>query len=97
VSDLAADVALQAAAAAYAAYRAAGGPARLCSTADFATAAAVQGHLLQFYSPRALDRDESGENRARSGKRPDRMLRQPLTMFRIDHLLDLLAPITERC
>ncbi len=91
VSDLAADVAPQAAAAAHAAYRAAGGPARLGSPADFATAVAVQGHLLQFYSRRALDRDESAENRARSGKRLDHMLRQPLTMSRIDHLLGLLT------
>ena len=91
VSNLAADVAPQAAAAAHAAYRAAGGPARLGSPADFATAVAVQGHLLQFYSRRALDRDESAENRARSGKRLDHMLRQPLTMSRIDHLLGLLT------
>jgi len=91
MSDLAADVTLQAAQAAYAAYRTAGGPGRLSSTADFATAAAVQGHLLQFYSRRALDRDESPENRARSRKRLDYMLRQPLTLSRIDRLLDHLA------
>jgi aminoglycoside phosphotransferase (APT) family kinase protein len=91
VSDLAAYLGLQAAQAAHAAYRAAGGPARLSRTADFATAAAVQGHLLQFYSRRALDRDESGESRARSRKRLDHMLRQPLTMSRIDRLLDLPA------
>ncbi len=91
VSDLAADVAPHAAAAAHAAYRAAGGPARLGSPADFAAAVAVQGHLLQFYSRRALDLDECGENRARSRKRLDHMLRQPLTMSRIDHLLGLLT------
>ncbi len=91
ICDLAADVAPQAAQAGYAAYRAAGGPARLSGTADFATAAAVQGHLLQFYSRRALDPGESAENRARSRKRLDHMLRQPLTLSRIDRLLDLLA------
>jgi len=51
----------------------------------------VQGHLLQFYSRRALDPGESAENRARSRKRLDHMLRQPLTLSRIDRLLDLLA------
>lgn len=91
MSDLAADVSPQAAQAAYAAYQAAGGPATLSRTAHFATAAAVQGHLLQFYSRRALDPNESGENRARSSNRLDHMLRQPLTMSRIDRLLELLA------
>jgi Ser/Thr protein kinase RdoA (MazF antagonist) len=91
VSDLAADVAPLAAQAAYDAYQAGGGPARLSRVADFAMAVAVQGHLLQFYSQRALDRAESSENRARSRKRLDHILAQPLTMSRIDRLLDLLA------
>jgi len=91
ICDLAADVTPQAARAGYAAYRTAGGPARLSRTADFATAAAVQGHLLQFYSRRALDPVESPENKARSRKRLDHMLRQPLTMSRIGYLLGLLA------
>lgn len=91
VSDLAADVSPHAAQAAYAAYRAAGGPARLSRPADFATAIAVQGHLLQFYGRRALDQAESAENRARSRKRLDQILSQPLTTSRIDHLLGLLT------
>jgi Ser/Thr protein kinase RdoA (MazF antagonist) len=91
VSDLAADASPQAARAAYAAYRAAAGPARLSSPADFATAIAVQGHLLQFYGRRALDRAESAENRARSRKRLNQILTQPLTRSRIDHLLGLLT------
>jgi hypothetical protein len=92
LSDLAADVAPRAAQAAYAACRAAGGPATLTGIGDFATAAAVQGHLLQFYSRRALDPGESAENRTRSGKRLVHLLSQPLTMSRIGRLLDLVAP-----
>jgi hypothetical protein len=82
----------QAAQAAYAAYRAAGGPARLSRPADFATRPSpCRGHLLQFYGRRALDRAESAENRARSRKRLDQILSQPLTMSRIDRLLSLLT------
>jgi aminoglycoside phosphotransferase (APT) family kinase protein len=91
VSGLAADAGTQAARTAYAAYQAAGGPARLSGPADFATAIAVQGHLLQFYGRRALDRAESAENRARSRKRLDQILSQPLTTSRIDRLLGLLT------
>jgi len=91
LAAIAADLAAPAASAAYAAYREAGGPARLSRTADFAMAAAVQGHLLQFFSRRALGRDESPENRTRSRERLGHLLRQPLTMSRIDRLLDLLA------
>jgi Ser/Thr protein kinase RdoA (MazF antagonist) len=91
VSDLAADVSPQAAQAAYAAYRTAGGPARLSGLADFATAITVQGHLLQFYGRRALDEAESAENRARSRKRLDQILSQLLTMSGIDHLLGRLT------
>jgi hypothetical protein len=65
--------------------------ARLSGTEDFATAIAVQGHLLQFYGRRALDRAESAENRARPRKRLDQILSQPLTRSRIDDLLDLLT------
>ncbi|HEY2443604.1 MAG TPA: aminoglycoside phosphotransferase family protein [Streptosporangiaceae bacterium] len=89
--DLAVDVAPAAARDGYAAYRAAGGPARLTGAADFGMAAVVQGHLLQFYSRRALDQAESAENRARSRKRMDQILRQPVTMARIDRLLDLIT------
>jgi aminoglycoside phosphotransferase (APT) family kinase protein len=91
VADLAADAGLDVALAAYAAYQAAGGPARLTRVADFSTAAAVQGHLLQFYSRRALDPTESRRNRIRAGRRLDHILGQPLTIARIKHLLALLA------
>lgn len=90
ICDLAADIAPLAARDCYAAYQEADGPARLSVTADFAMAVAVQGHLLQFYSRRALDPGEPEENRARSCKRLDHMLRQPLTQARADYLLDLI-------
>ncbi len=73
----------------YAAYRAAGGTARLSRISDFATAAAVPGHLLQFYGRRALD---PAENATRARRRLDHMLRQPLSLSRIDRLLHLLRP-----
>jgi Ser/Thr protein kinase RdoA (MazF antagonist) len=91
VCDLAADLSLDAASAAYAAYQAAGGPGRLSSHADFAMAAAAQGHLLQFYSRRALDTGESAENRARSSRRLHDMLLQPLTRAWADYLLNLIG------
>ncbi|HEY1322798.1 MAG TPA: phosphotransferase [Streptosporangiaceae bacterium] len=91
LSDLAVDVSLAAAAAAHHAYQAAAGPARLTGASDFATAVAVQGHLLEFYSRRALDPAESAQNAARSRGRLDRMLRQPLTRSRVSRLLRLLA------
>jgi Ser/Thr protein kinase RdoA (MazF antagonist) len=89
ICDLAADVSTDAARDGYAAYLAAGGPARLGSLADFAMAAAAQGHLLQFYSRRALGAGESAENHARSAKRLHDMLSQPLTMTWAGYLLDL--------
>jgi aminoglycoside phosphotransferase (APT) family kinase protein len=87
LSDLAADVAPSAAREAYAAYQAAGGPARLATAADFATAVAVQGHLLRFYGQRGLDPDVDTETRNRSKKRLDQMLRQPVTIGWIGRLL----------
>jgi hypothetical protein len=72
-------------------YLAAGGPARVTGVADFATATAIQGHLLQFYNRRALDPDDAPDNRARARRRLDHMTRQPLTLARADRLLSLLA------
>lgn len=89
ICDLAEDLSPDAARAGYAAYLAAGGPARLRSLADFAMAAAAQGHLLQFYSRRALDAGEQAENKARSSKRLHHMLSQPLTLAWAGYLLNL--------
>ena len=91
VADIAMDVTLPAARDVYESYRATGGPAEVSTAADFATAAAVQGHLLQFYSRRALDQDESQDNRSRARRRLDHMTRQPLTLARVDRLLSLLG------
>jgi len=91
ICDLAADLSPDAARDGYAAYLTAGGPARLSSLADFAMAAAAQGHLLQFYSRRALDAGESAENHARSAKRLHDMLSQPLTQAWAGYLLDVIG------
>jgi aminoglycoside phosphotransferase (APT) family kinase protein len=76
---------------AYRAYRDAGGPARISGVADFSTAVAVQGHLLQLYGRRALDAAESAENRSRSGRRLAAMLTRPLTVPHLDELLAALS------
>jgi aminoglycoside phosphotransferase (APT) family kinase protein len=89
IADLAADLGPRAAQAAHAAYQANGGPAALTATADFAMAAAIQGHLLRFYSRRALDPAEPAESTTRARARLDHMLRQPLTLAQARHLLDL--------
>jgi Ser/Thr protein kinase RdoA (MazF antagonist) len=91
VWDLAADASPAGALAAYQAYQAVGGPARVTVTGDFSIAAAVQGHLLELYGRRALDPDESEENASRARDRLDHMLGQPLTPARIGQLLELLA------
>jgi Ser/Thr protein kinase RdoA (MazF antagonist) len=91
ICDLAADLAPAAARDGYQAYLAAGGPGRLRSAADFTMAVAVQGHLLQIYSHRALNPAESAENRARSRARLAHMLRQPITLDGIADLLDVVA------
>ncbi|SEG90927.1 Phosphotransferase enzyme family protein [Nonomuraea solani] len=75
------------AAAAYDAYRAAGGPGRLAEPADFSMAIAEQGHLLEFYIRRALSPQETDENRSRARGRIGTMLGRPLTTARIDALL----------
>jgi hypothetical protein len=91
LADLAADAGQQAAADAWAGYRAASGPARLTRPADFTMAVAVQGHLLQFYGLRALDPGENADTRARARRRLHRMLDQPVTLQLIGRLLDLAS------
>lgn len=89
LTDLAVDLGTAEAIAAYAAYRAAGGPAELTGPADFATAIAVQGKLLRFYGQRALS-DPDPENRERSERRLKTMLGRPLTP---DHVTALLTAL----
>lgn len=91
--DLAVDLSPAAVRDGYQAYLAAGGPGRLRSTADFAMAAAVQGHLIEFYGRRAIDPAESAENKARSRIRLDHILTEPVTLDRITSLLELVATI----
>lgn len=90
LSDLAADRSTDAAVEAYAAYRAAGGPAELTGPADFSTAIAVQGHLLGFYGWRAVDPASSADDKERSLDRLQRMLARPLTRASIVELLRAL-------
>jgi aminoglycoside phosphotransferase (APT) family kinase protein len=68
-------------------YATAGGPGRLRGVATFATAVAVQGHLLEFYARRRLAADASGEDRARSDWRMTTLLARPVTLERIGRLL----------
>ena len=91
ICDLATELSPDAAQVGYAAYLASEGPERLDSVGDFAMAAAAQGHLLQFYSRRALDAGESAENKTRSAKRLHDMLSQPLTLAWAGYLLDLIG------
>ena len=70
-------------------YRDAGGPAVLGSPTDFATAVAVQGHLIEFYARRWLTAADP-EDRPRSEWRMDQQLDAPLTGARI---ADVLAAV----
>jgi Ser/Thr protein kinase RdoA (MazF antagonist) len=79
---------------AYAAYRAAGGPAEVTGPADFSTAIAAQGHLLDFYGRRATDPAASEEDRARAHARLATMLVRPLTEASMTDLLGALADAT---
>jgi Ser/Thr protein kinase RdoA (MazF antagonist) len=88
--DLAGELSTEDALAGYAAYRAAGGPARLASLDDFSMAIAVQGHLLRFYGERSLHVSLSDEQRRRADTRMHRMLRRPLTQAYLKELLDAL-------
>jgi Ser/Thr protein kinase RdoA (MazF antagonist) len=69
-----------------AAYRAAGGPARLSTPDDFAMAVAVQGHLIEFYARRWLTSPDP-EDRDRSIGRIDEIAAGPLTRAGIDEVL----------
>lgn len=92
--DIAAEASVGQAATAYAAYLAADGPARLTGPADFSAAAAMQGHLLEFYGRRTLDASQPGEDRQRAGKRLDQMLRSPLTPALVADLLRTCSGIS---
>ena len=69
-------------------YASAGGPGRLRDRASFASALAVQGHLLEFYARRALSADASEEDVERSAWRIRAILERPITLARIDAILD---------
>ncbi|MED7923288.1 aminoglycoside phosphotransferase family protein [Nonomuraea sp. LP-02] len=73
---------------AYRAYRDAGGPGRVTEPADFSMAIAEQGHLLEFYARRAMNPEESEENRTRAGARLRAMLARPLTRDRVERLVE---------
>ncbi|MBO0869804.1 MAG: aminoglycoside phosphotransferase family protein [Micromonosporaceae bacterium] len=88
--ELAGELSTQDAADGYAAYRAAGGPARLTSFDDFSMAIAVQGHLLRFYGERSLHVSLSEQDRQRADTRMNRMLRRPLTQAYLSELLAAL-------
>jgi hypothetical protein len=64
----------------------AGGPAVLRAPTDFATAVAVQGHLIEFYSRRWLTAADP-EDRSRSEWRMSQQLDAPLTRTRIAEVL----------
>jgi len=73
----------------YRSYRDAGGPAVLRAPTDFATAVAVQGHLIELYTRRWLTAADP-EDRPRSQWRMDQHLDAPLTRARI---ADVLAAV----
>ncbi|MFF0768763.1 aminoglycoside phosphotransferase family protein [Nonomuraea wenchangensis] len=73
---------------AYRAYRDAGGPGRVTEPADFSMAVAEQGHLLEFYARRAMNPEESEENRTRAAARLRAMLARPLTRDRVERLVE---------
>jgi Ser/Thr protein kinase RdoA (MazF antagonist) len=88
LAALLADLTVPEAAAAYRAYRSAGGPAEVTGPADFSTAVAVQGHLLDFYGRRSLDPASSAEDVRRSHDRLAAMLANPFTLATVDALLE---------
>ena len=79
VADLAVDLGVTEAVAAYDSYRQQGGIARLREPSDFSTAVVVQGRLLWFYATRALSDVTPAQDRLRSELRLDQMLTHPLT------------------
>jgi Ser/Thr protein kinase RdoA (MazF antagonist) len=70
-------------------YRDTGGPAVIRTPSDFATAIAVQGHLIEFYARRWLTAAD-GEDRSRSKWRLGQHVSAPLTRARI---IDILRAI----
>ncbi|MEU6724393.1 aminoglycoside phosphotransferase family protein [Nonomuraea wenchangensis] len=78
---------------AYRAYRDEGGPGRVTEPADFSMAIAEQGHLLEFYARRAMNPEESEENRTRAGGRLRAMLARPLTRDRVERLVEECARV----
>lgn len=70
-------------------YRDAGGPAVIRTPSDFATAIAVQGHLIEFYARRWLTTADA-DDRSRSESRLNQNVRAPLTRARI---ADIIAAI----
>ena len=75
------------------AYEAAGGPARLTGTRSFATAFAVQGHLIDRYASGAISRDADAdaERRIRSERWIVEMLDMLITLPRVERLLSKLS------
>ncbi len=73
------------------AYRDAAGPVLPREPADFATAAAVQGHLVEFYARRWLDTG-SADDRHRSQWRLAGLVAAPLTRARIAAVLAAVGP-----
>ena len=73
------------------AYEAAGGPARLTGTRSFATAFAVQGHLIDRYASGAISRDADAEQRIRSERWIVEMLDMLITLPRVERLLSKLS------
>jgi len=72
-------------------YRDAGGPAVIRTPTDFATAVAVQGHLIELHAQRWLSAADPGD-RPRSEWRMDQHLRAPLTRARIADVLTAVLP-----
>ncbi|HEY6748859.1 MAG TPA: phosphotransferase [Mycobacteriales bacterium] len=67
-------------------YREAGGPAVIRTATDFATAVAVQGHLMEFYARRWLSAVDP-DDRSRSDWRMGQHCEAPLTHARIADVL----------
>jgi hypothetical protein len=73
------------------AYEAAGGPARLAGPGSFATAFAVQGHLVDRYATAAIAAEAESERRVRSERWIIEMLDILITLPRVERLLSKLS------
>jgi len=83
---------LQARSAAFiAGYRDAGGRCNPRDSSVFATAFAVQAHLLEFFARHALDDQASDEDRARSDRWLKEMIALPLTLEAAERVLVAVA------